>query len=860
MGKMMPSLKFRPESSKKLTIQAVLRGMVILAIVFVNFLPQKNPVYAETTSSISLYVSTTGLDSNPGTLAAPTTLEGARDKIRLLSPRPTASINVYLRGGIYERNSTFTLNRQDSGTQDAPVVYRAYPGETVRISGGKQLDPTWFSPVTKASSIWGRIDPAAKGQIMQVNLPANGITDFGTLNRRGYGQENPVSALELVFNREMMDLARWPNRGQTDQLNDNQPAIVSGNISPNVTGIYDFIGKQGQGSVDDGYPNYRRNGLINGIQYYLYHCTWTFGNLGQQTYWFISKHSPLTNPNCWPDQDLSWYGSSDQPYPFPALNPLAQTTGNAIIRTQPIDYANDGFLRIPDGINDTQFQFPGIRYQKWSQATDIWFQGLFDIYWADDTLGGSISSDGVVHLNAAPSFGIKTGQPFFVLNLLEELDIPGEWYLDRGTGILYFWPPAAMGTSEISVSLLNVTLLQVNDVSHVYFQDLTFEEGRSGLVIVTNGDDVRFTGSTFRNTGTAGLKILGTNNSVSECQIYNTGAEGVRIEGGDRASLTKSNNVVSNSEIYNFGRWERTYHPGISLYGVGNTIEHNQIHDAPHAAVLIYGNDNHIQYNEIYNVVNEANDAGAIYSGRDLGFRGNYITNNFIHHIQSVFGGSNGVYLDDAVSGFTVNGNILYDINGDGILSGGGRDNIFRNNVLVNTKGGFVTDMRALQMANYTFNSKGYPDSWNLLGRLNVDYNQLYRVSVIPLINYQHGEWAQKYPTLAVIPNNWSQVMNTHWLAPEGSVFSCNVAWNVGTLLVDDGLGGGGAFAHYAEVANNLTADPLFSNESSLDMSLQMNSPAFTLNCFKPIQFTFIGIMGSRNTSLKHLYLPLLRQ
>ena len=333
-------------------------------------------------------------------------------------------------------------------------------------------------------------------------------------------------------------------------------------------------------------------------------------------YGYYDKCIP-DNPTCFQNNDPLWYGWSDQMYTIPVLEPLNQASGNALIHTQPIDYSDHGFLRISEGIDDTQFHFPGTRYQNWSQANDIWFQGLFGVYWADDTLGGTIDTDGIASLNESPSYGIKTGQPFFVLNLLEELDIPGEWYLDRSVGIMNFWPPAALDGSEIVVALLEEPLLLINDTAHIYFQDITFEEGRADLVNVTNGVDIRVSSCTIRNTGATGIKIHGNNNSINDCHVYNTGADGVWIKRGERTSLTDGNNIVSNCEIYNFGRLDRTYHPGVSLNGVGNSAVHNEIHNAPHGAILITGNDNFIQYNEISNVVQEANDAGAIYIGRD---------------------------------------------------------------------------------------------------------------------------------------------------------------------------------------------------------------------------------------------------
>ena len=800
------------------------------------------------TAAAEYYVAPDGVYANPGTPGSPTTLEGARDKIRALTPRPNGGVVVYLRGGVYERTSTFVLaGAQDSGTSSSPIVYRAYPGETPRLSGGKRLDPAWFSLVTNASPVWSRLAPAAQGNLWEVDLPAHSITNYGTLVRRGYQTYSAVSALELAFNGEMMELARWPNRGQTDPFNINAPVTVTGSLTPNISGAFEYIGTTAIGNANDGYPNYRRVGLVGGQQYYLYHCTWETST-GVHRYWFISTANPTTAPNCWPSSGPSWLTDGDDPHFIPILEPFAGTSGDAQARTQAEDYAAQGFLRIPQVIstqsNNYVFRLPGTRYQRWTQASQIWFQGLFGTLWADDTISGTIDLSGNAHLVGNPSYGLNILQPFAVLNLLEEIDTPGEWYLDRSTGRLYFWPPADLTGSDIAVSQMQVPLVQVTDASFVQFEGLTFELSRADLLSVSGSNDIHFINCTLRNTGGEALEINKSSNSgVEYGTIYDTGAGGVVLSGGSRPALTSGNNYVRNTAIHHFGRWDRTYRPGVKVSGAGNIVEHNEILHAPHAAIIFTGNEHRFRYNEIGYVVQEANDAGAIYTGRDWGYRGNLINTNFIHHVESAFGGSHGVYLDDAASGITVFGNVFYHIAGLATFSGGGRDNIVTNNVIVGAEHGHGTDRRAQVWANDDYGSQNRPDDWNLLGRIKVVYETFYEdYPNVQVIDYQHGVWASHYPSLAAIPSDWNQVDNTHWLEPEGSVFSCNVYTQTDALISQGNLGGGNPVAWYAEIANNLEVDPLFVDEARLDLTLWPDSPAYTLPCFQEIPFGIIGI------------------
>lgn len=822
-------------------------GMAVLGLLLVSL-----PAPVRSQAPIEYIVAPDGVYSNPGTLAAPTTLEGARAMIRAVETWPAGGVVVSLRGGTYALTRTFALDAQDSGVITAPIVYRAYMSESVRLSGGAALDPAWFAPAS--GTMLARLPEAARPYVQQVNLPAHGITDYGTLTRRGFSVYSPQSALELSFNDEMMEPARWPNRGQTDVFDVSAPATVTGILTPNVAGVYEYIGSAASGSADDGYPNYRRVGWVEGVQYYLYHCSWVYGST-QPRYWFISPYSPIDDAHCWPTASSSWQAQSDRLYPFPPLTPLANAEGTALIRTQPEDYAQDGFVRIPEALSDTQFRLPGSRYQEWSQDNAFWFQGLFNYYWADDSLPGAINEDGMVTLEDDPSYGIAAGRPFFALNVLEELDTPGEWYLDRATGVLYFWPPSDLNGSAMAVSLLEDPLVTMKNAEHIRFESLTFEMGRENLVTVSTGDSIRFDDCTFRNSGAYGVTVEGANNRIEDSLIYNTGSGGVRLSGGDRPTLTNGNNAVGNSEIHHFGRWDRTYKPGVMLYGVGNVVEHCEIHDAPHTAILLHGNEHRIEYNEIANVVQEANDAGAIYTGRDWGYRGNRIAYNFIHHTQSVFEGSHAVYLDDAVSGIEVYGNILYETNGLATMSGGGRDNLFRNNILVAARAGHSTDRRAQSWANNNFAGNGRPESWNLLGRINMDYDDY---SAIVPIDYRQGAWAERYPALAAIPNDWLQVQDSHWLDPEGCVFSCNVVYSVGVTLNESTLGGSGALDSYAEITQNLEADPLFVNAAALDMHLRPESPVNDLECFQPIPVDLIGIIDPEAIFTHKVYLPLL--
>ncbi len=117
--------------------------------------------------------------------------------------------------------------------------------------------------------------------------------------------------------------------------------------------------------------------------------------------------------------------------------------------------------------------------------------------------------------------------------------------------------------------------------------------------------------------------------------IHDTGEYGVILAGGDRKTLEPGRNYAVNNDIYRFGRWVRTCRPAVFLYGVGNRVVHNRMHDAPHTAVLFWGNDHVLEFNEVHRVCTDTGDAGAFYIGRDWSQRGNVIRYNKLVKLEN---------------------------------------------------------------------------------------------------------------------------------------------------------------------------------------------------------------------------------
>jgi parallel beta-helix repeat protein len=358
-------------------------------------------------------------------------------------------------------------------------------------------------------------------------------------------------------------------------------------------------------------------------------------------------------------------------------------------RNQPMALArwpNRGFAKIdtlPDGEKGLSFTVKDANLQAWRQEPDLIATGYWFYNWADTTIplkAIDLATHRITLTEPAPTYGLKIGQLVFFQNILAELDQPGEWYLDKAHGLLYFWPPESLHENEVEVSTLE-KLLTINNASYIKISGITFQNARGDAIIVRGGQHVSIDHSVIRNIGNRAAVISGgQDNGLTDMLIEDIGEGGVVLSGGDRQTLTSTNLYVEGSTIRRFGRVSRAYQAAVMLDGVGNRATGNKISDAPHTAIMFAGNDHLITHNEIYDVCKDADDAGAIYTDRDWTGRGTVISENYLHDFPTI---ANAVYLDDQSSGIIVRNNRFENLR-VGVFLSGGRDNLVEGNTFKN--------------------------------------------------------------------------------------------------------------------------------------------------------------------------------
>ncbi|MBQ7638967.1 MAG: right-handed parallel beta-helix repeat-containing protein [Clostridia bacterium] len=351
------------------------------------------------------------------------------------------------------------------------------------------------------------------------------------------------------------------------------------------------------------------------------------------------------------------------------------------------------------------------RIRTWKTLEGVWMFGYPRYDWAD--CSSPIGEVDHENLTISPMFvsgyGAKKDAPFYFYNVFEELDAPGEWYLDRDGGVLFFYPPEGFNESssvELSLSTDNIIKAEADNLT---FDGFTVKCTRGDAVsIAGNGNTVK--NCLIKNVAGNALLVTGYNNLIVDNEITRTGKGGVILDGGDRETLKHSNNRAENNLVHDWSEIYETYQPAFTLNGVGNICSHNEMYNSPHEAVTYSGNDHLIEYNIIHDVNLKTDDGGAIYSGRRWDWYGTVIRYNLIYDLGADGHKPVGIYMDDAIAGQTIYGNIIINAPNFGLQLGGGPDLIAHDNIVVNSYEPVSFDARALSGLSGDENSSFYQE------------------------------------------------------------------------------------------------------------------------------------------------------
>jgi len=532
---------------------------------------------------------------------------------------------------------------------------------------------------------------------------------------------------------------------------------------------------------------------------------------------------------------------------------------------------NQGFLRVkgfPDGkppevhyhTDCQRFEYAeGDLKPGWANLTDV--EVIVYHFWTDSHL--PIQS--IDPKTRIVTFKHKAGKVFtddftqdgaryIVENLWDGLDAPGEWYLNKKTGILYYYPQPgeAMTTAEIIAPLapellhLEGKAAELKPVAYLNFKGLTFQytnfelptgnsndkQGSSDvsaaitLVAVKN---CTFQQCRIRNTGTFAMDILdgSQHNQVKHCELSYLGAGGIRLTGGtekDHPLKRTAYNEITDNTLQYYGEVFPSAVGMLLMNTSNNLIAHNEIHHGWYTGISVgwawgyhrsVSTHNVIEYNHIHDIGQTGllSDMGGIYT---LGVSpGTIIRNNIIHDINANHYGGWGMYHDEGSTHLLVENNIIYNTKFAPFNIHFSKEVMVRNNIFA-------------------------------LGKLE----QLSRTRLEPhksvyfennIIYWQEGEllskkWQDKpykfYSSALREPQEITSTFDMDY----------NIYYNPKAAIEQIKFNGQswGEWQKRGKDIHSIYANPLFENADAFDFRLKPNSPALTLG-FQPIDATKVG-------------------
>lgn len=331
--------------------------------------------------------------------------------------------------------------------------------------------------------------------------------------------------------------------------------------------------------------------------------------------------------------------------------------------------------------------------------------------------------------------GFEPHPRYVIENALEFHDQAGEWYLDRQTGVLSYWPLPGedLTRAEVVAPAVEPLLVVQGDgakerfVEHLTFRGLAFEHcaslaqqvryagGQAGfhenqemqgtrerMPAAVRFDAARhcaFADGRIAHVGGTAISLENfcRDNRIVGNEIADCGGNGLMVgEASKDPKRLAYRNRVENNRVHHCGQ---VYFGCVGIWaGIteGTMIVHNEVHDLPYTGISLGwqwnweptpAQNNRIEYNHIYRVMQILSDGGGIYTlGRQPG---TVLRGNFIHSIPPNAGRaeSNGMFLDEGTCEFLIEENTIYAVAKSPLRFHKAKGDTVARNVLVCARG-----------------------------------------------------------------------------------------------------------------------------------------------------------------------------
>ena len=584
-----------------------------------------------------------------------------------------------------------------------------------------------------------------------------------------------------------------------------------------------------------------------------------------------------------PRHKLFFYnGRYMEPARYPNVDPARPYTSGWASATPPNVDADmwKGERFSATGLFEDEIFMNPVDDRHWANPGEGWVIAFPRHNWWNRVIAVTNAADGVLRLGIPHkeiTDRLFVWDRWCIQGVAEELDAPGEWYLDHASGRIRFIPPDGSDPNAGVASVASIgPILLIEGCSNVDVIGLELTGGRSGIS-VNRADDVRILGCAVHDLGFHdgnAVWLMGHRVRLADCDIFDIGGHGVFVQGFPKECRVtdRTDVIVENNHIHHCGH-VNSHGIGIWLNGQGVKVSHNLLHDLPRCGVFGYGRFCEISYNRIRNVNLINDDTGAIY-GSDWCTTGTKVCYNWISDSigfqrnrqgEYVFNrGACGIYPDEGCGAISVYGNLIEHCHHAAMHLHNGRWITISNNVFV-SNGALPVDAQTRQFSLQTWNSdtNGY-----FVARRQQDIARRYRELVD-----QDPAWL-RFPDLAQAPDDPAkvflpdgttmmgvQVKNNIFYYPDQGVGAAATAWDVNLEAnpFDDNVywpGPGnawrirnrhvknGAWSEWqaaGQDVHSVVADPLFVDAAHGDYRLRPESPALTRG-FKELPYAEIGL------------------
>ena len=568
-----------------------------------------------------IYVSAKkGKDANSGAKDSPVkTLNEAVKRIK------SGGGVVWVEGGLYEIAETVAFGKEQSGCDDAPLFIKGYGDEKAVFTTNKKIDTSGFKPVdTKNDERAARLKREVWDKVLCLNLYEQGWDEDDIADMAKTGPAR------LFIDGEELTLARFPNAFHADGSKTTEKELL----------YFKHVYERGSMTLE-------------------------FGPLYQE--WVARVKA---DPNLTLDSVIGW-------------------------EVRVVDERDENV--------DAGDNYMGEEITSWKNDGNIWAYGSFHSGYErgyynmapdcvhGDGLLGLPKDDGFyslksIHPNARGAFVSKNSpagrNTFYMLNAIEALDAPGEWYIDKKTGNLYLYPNVE-DVKKVTMTYsgtIEEDLFRVSDASYIVFDNIHFDGANGSGVIFENDSNIVFQFCCVKNTKKGGVLL----NNVTDSAVINSDFSQlygpmVWITNTESMKTLTTSNLFIQNNFFHSPKYAQDL--GCSYTGCRVVFSHNY-----YLNTILHGMGMEciIEYNHFDGGKKEVTDGGMVYMG-SLKNRGNHIRYNLFHRFCA---SHNAVYLDGKASGSYAYCNIISALGAKTNFvkpwySSAGQNNVFFANIAI---------------------------------------------------------------------------------------------------------------------------------------------------------------------------------